>query len=340
MNKSKIKGFIENINQIRLKIFIAIILLIFFLIILIIVFPAILKSNNECEDFFIEVTSDFDNLENVDILQSYKNNILINVGEEGEWDENIREIGNIVYSSNLSQYLFFYSAHKDTYEQNDVYIGMAHSEDGINWEKYGKIFEVPAEDPYAIIIENKIYLFYEDKSEIPFKRVDLAISEDGKNWTILKKGVINPIENDWQSKDVSSPVVIETNEGFLMIYEGRGPDNLGKIGLAKSIDCVNWSQNNEPIYCGKYSWEKYVVPDDIFKEFDQYILSYHGYCKKYEWQSGLAKSIDLKNWTPVNSIPIHTSDTIMIKEINSKIYFFGATDEGVEFYLPLKGIKR
>jgi len=307
-------------------------------IFLLIMFSMTSSYYQEIRAPFIEVTSNFEGLENVDILMSYKDNIIVRNGEKGNWDENIREIGNIIYRPTFDKYYFFYSGYKNEYDGVNVFVGMACSDDGKSWHKSGKIIEVPSEDPYVILHDDMFFLFFEDKSEIPFRKINLATSDDGENWTVIKQGVIQPTNNsDWQSQDVSSPVVIETIDGWVMLYEGRGSGNLGKIGYASSNNLLDWNKSETPIFEGSYPWANHVVPDDIIQEDEYYFLTYHGFSKKFGWQNGLAISTDFLNWRPVNSFPIHPTASMLIK-INSQIYFFGVSDKGVEYYIPLKGV--
>lgn len=290
---------------------------------------------------FAELSSDFQRLDEIDILQSFDGNLLIPSGEPGEWDEHIREIGNIVYHQTLKRYFFYYSGHQGTYTQTDVFVGMAYSDDGRQWHKFGRVMETGSEDPYVVLHNGTFYMFFEDKSESPFRKIDLAISEDGEKWKVIERGVIQPSLEGWQSQDVSSPVVVQTDAGWLMLYEGRGPGNWGKIGYATSEDLLHWDQREEPIFEGSpsYPWELYVVPDDVIYDGRQYVLTYHGCNKQSDWKSGIATSTDLLHWYRVNSFPIHPADTLMFAEFDSQVYLLAASKAGVKLYRPLRGIE-
>jgi len=256
-------------------------------------------------------------------------------GNSSEWDEYIREIGNIIYHLQNEEYLFFYSGHNGEYTQNNVFIGMAYSKDGINWEKYGKMLDLSGEDPYVIYFNNNFYMFFEDKEEVPFRRISLATSKDGRNWEVAKRGVINPSKFifSWQHQDVSSPVVIQVNNGWVMIYEGRGFFNQGKFGYAYSEDLINWNKKRCPIFSGESYWDYHVVPDDIIKHDNSYIMTYHGYNKKIgEWQSGLAVSNNLKYWKTLTKDPISESDTLMIFKEDTLLRILEEHDKEIKQY--------
>ena len=290
------------------------------------------------------------NVLTTDMLTAYPNNTLINKGDAGEWDESIREIGNIVYSEKLQHYFFFYSGHTSSNTGQNTFIGVAQSEDGINWQKMGKAFDEQAEDPYVVIHNDTFYMFYEDKSEIPFRKIDLVTSQDGIHFTTQKRGVIEPKGDEWQKTDVSSPAIIKHNDEWVMLYEGRGSHgiskNRGMIGYAHSKDLINWSSNDEPVFKGSFrfypdlllKWDNYVVPDDIIKNDDKYVMSYHGYGWKRIWQTGLASSKDLKTWEKLNDKPIHPTSTVMMQFKENTLQFFMETSNKVEFYKPTHAV--
>lgn len=283
-----------------------------------------------------EISLDYESLKNINALAGFKNNTLIESGGPGEWDETIREIGNIVYHEENRKYYFFYSAHAGEYLQNNVFIGMAYSEDGTDWTKYGRVLESPAEDCYVIILDGIFYMFYEDKSQIPFQEIDMATSIDGQTWTVAKKGVVAPSGTGWQSQDVSSPVVFSSENGFTMLYEGRGGANPGKIGMAKSENLLDWTIRNDPVFHGDSRWAISAVPDDVLKVDGVYIMTYHGGIKDSIWASGLAVSSLQGRWLPVGERPLHTANTLMIGHIGQKYFFAAETSKGVYFFMPAK----
>lgn len=275
------------------------------------------------------------NFQEIKLDSDMQSNFIINAGNSSSWDEHIREIGNIIYNPISEEYFFFYSGYNGEYAQNNVFVGMAYSNDGIKWEKYGKILNLSAEDTYLIIHNDTFYMFFEDKEEVPFRRVSLATSKDGRNWEVVKRGVINPsrFRFSWQHQDVSSPVVVRIEEGWVLIYEGRGLFNQGKFGYAFSKDLVNWKKKTYPIFSGGSYWDHHVVPDDIIFYNESYIISYHGYNKEIgDWQSGLAISNDLKHWETLTKDPISESETMMLNKNQSMLNFIEEKDKEVKIY--------
>lgn len=288
----------------------------------------------------VETTLNDGNLRDVNAMAGFQKNTLIESGEAGQWDEIIREIGNIVYHDGSREYYFFYSGHNGPYLQNNVFVGMAFSEDGERWTKHGSVMDVPSEDPYVVIHNGTFYMFYEDKSEVPFRKIDMATSMDGKTWTVVKRGVVAPTGSGWQSTDVSSPVVFKSRYGFVMLYEGRGKGNRGKIGIAESENLLNWKMRDEAVFDGDARWTQAVVPDDVMETDDGIILTYHGNLRDSVWASGLAVSKDRFTWTPMSDRPVHAANTVMMTHIHQHYRFVAETPKGVFFLIPAKSIWR
>jgi predicted GH43/DUF377 family glycosyl hydrolase len=260
------------------------------------------------------------NLSNFDALK--QGPLLVPCGSASDWDANMREIGNVLYEPNYpdtnQKYKAFYSGYNGDYEENNVYIGYAYSADGNNWTKVGKIISRSGEDPYVVDNNGAYYLYMEDKGWGPFhKGIRLYISNDCITWTDMGdvfdiQGGGNP--PDWQTQDVSSPLVwIDNNGVWYLLYEGRGNGNEGLIGLATSTDGINWTRDgNDPVmgWGAPGTWdESSVVPDDIMKIGDTYYLLYHGcsYPNKMGYWAGLATSVDLHTWNRYKWNPIQMS---------------------------------
>ncbi len=260
------------------------------------------------------------------IIKNIKVKTVLNTGSEGEWDENIREIGNVVFNPALDSYFLFYSGFSGDYQQDNVFVGMAQSNNGVNWKKSGKIIDSPSEDPYVVLDDGKFYIFYEDKSQDPPKTISLAVSENLNEWKIIPN-VLKPSKKQWENKDVSSPLVFRNNGGWTMLYEGRGNDWKGRIGMAHSSDLIKWDKLEN--YLLEQSENQYAstVPDDILKLDTGYLLSYHHFKLGEGWINSLSFSSDISNWRRVNTtLPKNTS---MIVNLDGNIRFMGQSTKGI-----------
>lgn len=226
------------------------------------------------------------------------NSPVVKIGNESDWDAIIREIGNVVIHDDV--YYFTYTGYQAPYDE-ETYIGLATSTDGISWEKKGKITLAGFEDPFLVIKDDIWYLYSEKKlSSRSHAGINLHTGSDILNLT--DKGVVfDKVSGlDWQDIDVSSPTVTISDGVFYMFYEGRGDGQGGSIGLASSSDGISWDNiSNLPIISGinydsssyRVLWAVDVVPDDIFNIEGVWYLSFHARSGGY-FVSGLISSLN------------------------------------------------
>ena len=266
----------------------------------------------------------------------------IKSGSLGSSDETIREIGNIVYSKSLDKYFLYYTGHSGSINlNNNVFVHVASSIDGISWTKNGLVMDQSSEDPYVIINNNIFYMFYEDKNEVPFRKINIAKSIDGINFDYLGTAIEPTQGNSWDNIDVSSPVVIfdKINSRWIMLYEGRSKKNRGAIGCAYSNDLINWDKKNDPVFIGGnknfltmyFSDYNFLVPDDIVYKDNLYFLTYHASGHKRFWQSFIASSTDLLQWKRESKFPISANYAVMLFDNSNVLKFFIAKKEGIFF---------
>jgi len=170
-----------------------------------------------------------------------EHNPVIPTGAVGEWDEVMREIGNVLYDAAdpdpTKRYKTWYTGYCPPWATNTVYVGYAYSPDGMTWTKAGQILERPLEDPYVMLHDGVYYLYVEDKEDVPFRNIRRYHSVDCVNW--LDDGDVFDVQENgpaWESGDVSSPVVWIEGDTWYLLYEGRGSATGGQIGLAWSSD--------------------------------------------------------------------------------------------------------
>lgn len=274
----------------------------------------------------------------------------LEAGAENEWDNHIREIGNVLYEPDeinpAKRYKLFYSGYSGAYAGNNVYVGWAYSADGLQWTKAGKVHPRPLEDPYVVKRGNIYYLYAEDKADVPFRNIRLLQSFNCLFWT--DEGDVFDVRDggtpyNWESSDVSSPVVWIEDETWYLMYEGRGGGISGRIGLATSDNGRDWTRRpgGSPIFgngeAGQWD-DTNVVTDDILKIDDTYYFTYHGFGRAQSsgFWTGLATSTDLVNWTRYPMNPISPSETLMFLNDESGISVFAVNvdESGITRYLP------
>ena len=117
-------------------------------------------------------------------------------------------------------------------------IRYAESQDGINWNREGKVaidFQYPNEYAIArpsIIKENNIYRMWYSYA-IEKYRIGYAESQDGINWKRLDEYVgIDVSSSGWDSISIEYPCVFDHNDKKYMLYCGN---EFGKTGFGYAI---------------------------------------------------------------------------------------------------------
>lgn len=294
-------------------------------------------------------TADLDSLTG---LRRDLNSPGLSAGASGEWDNHIREIGNVLYEPDelnpARRYKLFYSGYSGAYSGNNVYVGWAYSEDGLHWTKAGKVHPRPLEDPYVVKQGNVYYLYAEDKADIPFRNIRLLQSFNCVFWT--DEGDVFDVRDggtpfNWESSDVSSPIVWFEGDTWYLMYEGRGGGLSGRIGLATSTNGRDWQRraSGAPVFVngapGQWD-ETNVVSDDVIKLGSTYYLFYHGFGRSQSsgFWTGLATSTDLVHWTRNPSNPISVSETVMALDEESGLSLFAVNpdESGITRTSPFK----
>lgn len=163
-----------------------------------------------------------------------------------------------------NNYFMYYSTMvKDTKEKA---IGCAVSHDGFKWDKKGIVLTPGGALDGAgcarcnIIKKSTLnadglweeeghgwIMFYEGVSSTDGKhRILAAESDDLQNWKKFgNEGLVLDVGQgeDWDMQGVGSPHVIRLNDGlFRMYYTGEGSDGQTAIGVAKSVNLLNWER--------------------------------------------------------------------------------------------------
>lgn len=133
-----------------------------------------------------------------------------------------------------------------------------------------------------------------------------AESNDGVNWIYFSNNpVISPGNyGDWDSDNVQPGAVIKDNGIYKMYYTGWSDQYSNwNIGLATSIDGINWTKYPEPILLGTNTWEYQLVVSSVIKTNNQYYLYYTGR-NLPNYAIGVAISANGINFTKYSGNPI------------------------------------
>jgi predicted GH43/DUF377 family glycosyl hydrolase len=170
-------------------------------------------------------------------------NPVLRTGPRGSWDE--RGVAD-PYVIRQGEFYYMYYLGEDRARRQRL--GVARSVDGITWTKYrdGPILELGAPGAFdelglgepAVWSQHGWYwMLYTGRDRREFRRLGLARSRDGVNWTRVTEEPVLSGTHDWDSKVVCDPSVLVEGD-IVRVWFGGGnraepAENLnGKIGYA------------------------------------------------------------------------------------------------------------
>ncbi len=162
-----------------------------------------------------------------------------------------------------------------------------------------------------IIVENGIYkMYYFGIVSGARKYVLYAESSDGLSWhKPFQYPILNPGESgSWDSWAVHPGAVFKDDDNiYKMYYYGYSNQyNQWHIGLATSVDGVNWIKYPQPVLYATSGWEYQIGSSSLIKKDGIYYLYYFGRSAP-NYRIGVATSIDGINFTKYAGNPILTN---------------------------------
>jgi predicted GH43/DUF377 family glycosyl hydrolase len=196
-------------------------------------------------------------------------------------------------------------------------IGIAESKDLINWEKVGEINPAGGSEskglcaPCALVIDNKVHLFYQTYGNGRNDAICHAISSDGLTF---KRNPTNPIfkpAGDWNCGRAIDAEVVKFKDRYLLYFATRDPDyKIQMQGVAAApadtdFKRQEWQQLTEkPIMVPEYEWEgKCVEGASVIQRGDELYMFYAGSYNNAPQQVGIAKSSDGIHWEKLSDKP-------------------------------------
>ena len=188
---------------------------------------------------------------------------VMGIGSPGKWDDGSMTVGPVIKVD--GEFRMYYSGRSPIY--GTIHIGLAISNDGLNWTKqpnpvlYAQTGWEQNIDPGDVIkINNTYYLYYSGISSQGVK-IGLAMSQDGINWTRYSGNPILSASQPWESGGIYIPSVVKTGDKYYMVYQNY--NSPGAFGMATSLDGINWTKNqNNPIFERKdisQSWASEIM---------------------------------------------------------------------------------
>lgn len=207
------------------------------------------------------------------------NNPVLDVGTNGAWDNLIVGARAIIKDNN--KYLMYYSGAQSPYGQS--LIGLAISNDGINWQKYSNPAFMPdsVKEYYigsqSVVKVNGIYyMFYDSSPQWNYNQfvINLATSTDGVTWSRNSTNPILTPSLSWEGIGITYPSVIYDGNQFKMIYESTDRNN---FGYATSFDGIHWTKNSKPVFSNNVQNHRPTIDYPCFiKVGNEYRIYYAG----------------------------------------------------------------
>jgi predicted GH43/DUF377 family glycosyl hydrolase len=135
----------------------------------------------------------------------------------------------------------------------------------------------------------------------------------------VNRQLVVGVGNPWEGSLVTYPSVFHNSSKFMMWYTGEDVKGYDQIGLAMSIDGVNWSKydGNPVLKLGPSgSWDSgSVIGCSVIFDNGIFKMWYGGQTYQYRsavnsWQIGYATSPDGIHWTKYAGNPVLTNGTI------------------------------
>jgi predicted GH43/DUF377 family glycosyl hydrolase len=152
-------------------------------------------------------------------------------------------------------------------------IGLATSIGGQQWSKRsepvldlgpsGSWDERGVADPY-VIRRGDLYMYYLGEDRARRQRLGVARSLDGITWTKYRDSPILELGGPgaFDELGLGEPAVWLQHGWYWMLYTGRDRKEYRRLGLARSLDGVNWSRvTDQPVLSGTHDWDSKVVCD-------------------------------------------------------------------------------
>ena len=245
-------------------------------------------------------------------------------------------------------------------------IGIATSDDLVNWRKIG---EVPMEQscekngicaPGAIVLDGRVHLFYQTYGNGPLDAICHAVSDDGVRF---RKNGDNPIfrpTGAWNNGRAIDADVIPFDGKLFLYFATRDP--LGEIqmqGVATAeLDSDfgrdAWTQAcDAPILRPELAWEeKCIEAAAMCERYGKLYMFYAGAYNNRPQQIGCAVSEDGVSWTRLFDEPLlpngepgswnesESGHPFLFEDEDGRTYLFyqGNNDMGRSWYLSMREV--
>jgi beta-1,2-mannobiose phosphorylase / 1,2-beta-oligomannan phosphorylase len=262
------------------------------------------------------------------------------------------------------RYLMYYSLPGSIIDASSASgwgLGIASSNDLTNWEKVGEI--TPGGEwekkglaaPSAIVLDDKVHLFYQTYGNWVNDAICHAYSTDGIHFT---RNESNPIFNPhgaWTSGRAIDAEIFKMDDKFLLYFATRDTTmTIQKCGVASAplttdFRRSDWTQvADSSILKPEYPWEETCIEGSaVIKQGDWLYMFYAGAYNNRPQQIGVARSKDGIVWERLSNKPFLTNGDpgtwnysesghpgiFRDRDGRSYLFFQGNDDNGKTWYI-------
>jgi predicted GH43/DUF377 family glycosyl hydrolase len=222
-----------------------------------------------------------------------------------DWDR-VDALNPSVIRDSSGALLNFYSG----YDGKSWHTGIASSQDGVSWQKKGKVFSPDAstwEGDYIAANGSSLYeptgiMHWYQGARVP--RIGLVFGSKKHGPPVLVPGP----RGSWDERGVADPYVIKIGEYFFMYFLGQDRARRQRLGVARSYDGVTWQKyRGNPILelgaAGMFDDTGLGEPA-VWSQHGWYWMLYTARDRQEYRRLGLARSRDGVIWTRVSEQPV------------------------------------
>lgn len=166
-------------------------------------------------------------------------------------------------------------------------------------------------DAAAVLVDGTYYLYYAGSSDGLHYSIGLATSKSGLRFDRIAEPILtHGPTGTWDSVAVAFPTVYVDVDGWHMLFYGRNEAGVYAIGLATSPDGIAWTKYaGNPVFEGDEAWNVGgVIPADIVRDGDHWLLYYGGIGADGSWQGGVRAFTEWRRpFTKIAHEPILTA---------------------------------
>jgi predicted GH43/DUF377 family glycosyl hydrolase len=259
------------------------------------------------------------------------------------------------------RYLMYYSIPGLHETMGGWGVGIAASTDLIHWEKVGEITSEGEYEknglaaPSAIVLDEKVHLFYQTYGNWEKDAICHSVSDDGIHFSRNPSNPIFHPSGEWTAGRAIDAEIFKAKDRFLLYFATRDTGMVKQIiGVASAplttdFSRSDWKQLTDyPILVPEYPWEETCIEGaSVINQGDWLYMFYAGAYNNRPQQIGVARSKDGIQWEKLSNKPFLTNGDPgswnysesghphIFRDIDNRTYLFyqGNNDNGATWYI-------